>query len=126
MISANEITPLISEASRCLNNPVIKKIFTHSDSNKIFNEVSVANTHSTRQINIIDKLIISNELAWIIDFKTQANVTKENAISESKKFSGQLKRYAENIKLLYPTLPIQCSVVFTKIPLLVDVDVLLE
>ena len=68
-------------------------------------------------------MIVTNEGAWIIDFKTQADISLANAQNEAIKFTTQLKRYAEAVQPLYPSLPIRCSVVFTKIALLVDVPV---
>ena len=116
-----EIKRFKDEAIKCLAEPTIKKAFKKNNGTDIYNEVSVGNTQSVNQINIIDKLIISKEIAWIIDFKTQANVSRENAHNIARDFIPQLQRYADDVSLLFPDLSIKCSIVFTKIPLLVDV-----
>ena len=62
-----------------------------------------------------------DEQAWIIDFKTQQQVDLNNIEHECEKFSDQLERYRAAVRSLYPTLSIRSSLVFTSIPLLIDV-----
>ncbi len=121
-ITVSEIERFKNEAIACLEEPSIKDAFSPHHNKKIFNEISVANTDASNQINIIDKLIVNNETAWIIDFKTQDKVSRQNAQKSAREYIPQLQRYAADISQLYPTLSIRCSIVFTKIPLLVDVE----
>lgn len=118
-----QLTPLKSEAIKCINDNELKEIFQTTDNQQIHHEVAVASTSGTQQINIIDQMIVSNENIWIIDFKTQTNISEQNAQAEAIKFRPQLTRYAEAVQSLYPTLPIRCSIVFTKIAKLVDVSI---
>ena len=122
-ITIEQLKPLKHEALNCLNSPTLKEIFKQSESVQVFHEVTVACTSNRKQINIIDQMIVSDENVWIIDFKTQSNITQEDAHSEATNFTTQLKRYADAVQLLYPSLPIRCSIVFTKIALLVDVPI---
>lgn len=122
-ISSKDFRRLKDEALRCIDNSKLKKVLIQEQGQQVFHEVSIASTHGESQINIIDKLIISKDFAWIIDFKTQRDVTESDAEDKSIQFKPQLKRYADAVQLLYPTLPIQCSVVFTKIPLIIDVPI---
>lgn len=121
-VSLSDMERFRDEAVTCLEEPSIKEAFSNQGDKKIFNEVSVANTDSNNQINIIDKLILNNKTAWILDFKTQGDITKKNAQIAAKEHIPQLQRYASTISLLYPSLEIRCSIVFTKIPMLVDVN----
>ena len=107
----------------CLQNENVKAMFKLSDNQQAFNEFAIATTGNQQKINIIDRLIISEELAWIIDFKTQGNVSKDNARQLAQTHIPQLSRYKQAVALLYPGLPIRCSVVFTRLPALVDLEI---
>ncbi|MDW3095176.1 MAG: UvrD-helicase domain-containing protein [Gammaproteobacteria bacterium] len=122
-ITLEQLTPLKSEACMCLNDDGLKIIFEKNDTQQVHHEVSVASTLGTEPINIIDQMIVSNESVWIIDFKTQADISEQSAKAEAIKFKPQLTRYANAVQSLYPTLAIRCSIVFTKIAKLVDVSI---
>ena len=113
-ITLDELTPLKNEALNCLNSISLAEIFRQADNQKIYHELAVASTTSTQQISIIDQMIVREDSIWIIDYKTQADISE---------FTTQLKRYADAVQPMYPSLPIRCSVVFTKIALLVDVPI---
>lgn len=122
-ITIEQLKPLKNEAINCLTSATLEEVFKQSENQQVFHEVSVASTSNKDQINVIDQMIVTNEDVWIIDFKTQTDISLVNAQNEAIKFTTQLKRYAEAVQPLYPSLPIRCSVVFTKIALLVDVPV---
>jgi ATP-dependent helicase/nuclease subunit A len=122
-ITIEQLKPLKNEAVNCLNSVSLEKVFKQSKKNRVFHEVTVACTSNKNQINIIDQMIVSDDNVWIIDFKTLADISEVNAHNEALKFTAQLKRYADAVQPLYPLLPIRCSVVFTKIALLVDVPI---
>lgn len=109
------------EATKCVNEPSLKEIFQPSDKQQVFHEVSVTDTLNPNQVNIIDHMIVDDEGVWIIDYKSKKNVSKKSALNDALKYTKQLERYAQAVKSIYQTLPIRCSVVFTKIALLVDV-----
>jgi ATP-dependent helicase/nuclease subunit A len=122
-ISIEQLKPLKSEAIHCLDSVSLEEVFTQTENQQTFHEVTVANTSNKHQISVIDQMIVSNDKVWIIDFKTQTDISQANAQKEAVKFTAQLKRYAEAVQPLYPTLPIRCSVVFTKIASLIDVPI---
>ena len=122
-LSLEDIRPLKQEALNCIQDPGLAEVFCSPDIQQEFHEVAISNLENRDEINIIDHMIISKDRVWIIDYKTQHDVSIENAQSESKKYAEQLKRYAQAVKPIYKTLPIRCSVVFTKIAALVDVPI---
>ncbi len=122
-ITVEQLKPLKKEAVNCLNNTALENIFKPTENRQIYHEVTVASTSGKHQINIIDQMIVSEDCVWIIDFKTQADISGNTAENEAIKFKSQLKRYADAVRPLYPTLLIRCSVVFTKIGLLIDVPI---
>lgn len=120
-ITIDQLEPLKSEAINCLNSATLEKIFKQTEKQQVYHEITVASTSNKHQINVIDQMIVSDDSVWIIDFKTQADISEADAPNEAIKFTAQLKRYADAVQPLFPSLPIRCSVVFTKIVLLVDV-----
>ncbi len=122
-ITIEQLKPLKKEAIDCLTSVTLEPIFKHTESQQTYHEVTVANISNKHQISVIDQMIVSKENVWIIDFKTQADISKTNAHKQAEKFKTQLERYAYAVQPLYPSLPIRCSVVFTKIALLVDVPI---
>ncbi|MFK8028247.1 MAG: UvrD-helicase domain-containing protein [Gammaproteobacteria bacterium] len=118
-----QLKPLKAEANNCLKSEALKEIFNSNEKTQTYHEVTVANTSGKHQINIIDLMLVSENEVRIIDFKTQANISETEAQNEATKFTAQLKRYADAVQPLYPSHSIRCSVVFTKITLLVDVPI---
>lgn len=117
--SMDHFIRLKQQAVSCMQNASTSKIFALTDEQQAYNEVAIAHQQA---IHVIDRLIIDDQQAWIIDFKTQQNIDRNNIQHECAKYSAQLHRYQAAVQSLYPTLKIRCSIVFTKIPLLVDVE----
>ncbi len=109
------------EASNCLNSPALKKIFFPANTTRIFHEVSVTNTSKSNEVNVIDHMLIDDTGIWIIDYKTHKEVTIDTANQQALTHKMQLQRYKDAIQPIFKTLPIRCSVVFTKIACVVDV-----
>ena len=109
---------LKQQALRCMQDETIATVFTLNDQQQAYNEIAIAHNQS---VHVIDRLIVDREQAWIIDFKTQQQVDLNNIEHECEKFSDQLERYRAAVRSLYPTLSIRSSLVFTSIPLLIDV-----
>ena len=119
----DELQAFKDEAMNCLQEPAIKAIFNLNENQQAFNEFAIATTNSQQNIHIIDRLIVSDDAAWIIDFKTQGDVDKNNAMQRAQAHAPQLSRYKFAVKSLYPGLSIRCSILFTKLPLLIDLEI---
>ena len=122
-VTPAELRQFRQEAIHCLQNENVKAMFELSENQQAFNEFSIATTGHQQKINIIDRLIISDDLVWIIDFKTHSKVNNDNAQQLAQTHIPQLSRYKQAVKSLYPDLPIRCSIVFTKLPILVDLEI---
>ncbi|MEM7304959.1 MAG: PD-(D/E)XK nuclease family protein, partial [Pseudomonadota bacterium] len=121
--SLDELRLFKQEVLHCMDNSLIKNVFELDQNQQAYNEFAIATTEKQHNIHIIDRLIVSEQLAWIIDFKTQANVRDDNAMEQAELHRAQLKRYKAAVKSLYPDLQIRCSIVFTKLPVLVDLEI---
>ena len=117
------LIPIIDEAKNCLRNSSIRSIFELEKSQKAYSEIEISHTYqNTVCISVIDRLIIDDHTAWIIDYKTDSNVTKNNAQEHAKRYRSQLTRYREAVSCLHPNLVIRSSILFTKIPMLLNVN----
>ena len=121
-VAPDELIHFKQEVINCLQDKHVKTMFEPGDNQQIFNEFAIATPDDEHTINIIDRLIISDELAWIIDFKTQSDVSMDNARQLAQMHAPQLVRYKQAVKTLYPDLPIRCSIVFTKLPVIIDLE----
>ena len=122
-ISPTQLLPLKKEAQTCLQHPNTSEVFHLSGTLAAYNEVSLASGgQNATHVNIIDRLIVCEEYAWIIDYKTDAEVTPTNKQQRAEIYQSQINRYAQATAKLYPDRTIRASVLFTKLPDLVDVD----
>ncbi len=121
-ISRDELKKSRCEAEQCLQSPETSIAFKLNNNQRALNEVVISRTRdSDNDINIIDRLIISDDLAWIIDYKSD-HVAATNIQEQVRNHLPQMRRYANAVNSLYPALPLRCSILFTKLPALADVS----
>lgn len=69
----------------------------------------------------IDRIIITDEVIHILDYKTGVHVPKSpNEIP--KAYLDQMRTYRDLLRMIYADLRIRCSLLFTSGPLMIDVD----
>ena len=121
-ISMQELKPLYEEALNCITHENTARAFQIHAHSRALNEIAIAHQTTERgtAVNVIDRLIIDNETAWIIDYKTERDVSIENASELLNNHQNQLRRYANSVAALYPSHQVKCSILFTKLPLLLD------
>ena len=122
-ISPTKLQPFRKEAEICLQHTDSRAAFILDHEQVALNEVAIAADQQNQdQYVVIDRLILSDNFAWIIDFKTDAEVTADSVRQRVKLHAPQLERYALAVRALYPDYEIRCSVLFTKLPRLVDIE----
>ncbi len=105
----------LEEVKQCINSPRLKEIFNAKDS-EILNEVPIGQyENKTIQYRIIDRLIISDQLAWIIDFKTTTEVNNNTAQQHALHYQKQISAYYSAVKKMYPDKEVRASILFTAI-----------
>jgi ATP-dependent helicase/nuclease subunit A len=114
----NEIT---TEVLALLNNPDFKPLFT---------ETSYAEVPITGKITLdgkpivisgqIDRLVITNDVVWVIDYKTHQSPPK-NLQDTPSSYITQLRAYAALLKEIYPQHQIKAALLWTTIPKLMPV-----
>ena len=118
--SPSSFKALKEQAKKCMTDDRIAKVFEIDSTQQALNEYSIAHNG---QINVIDRLIISDQQVWIIDFKTQQELNHQPLQQQAEKFTAQLSRYKSAVSALYPNHSIRCSIIFTRAPALIDLDI---
>ena len=122
-VSPTKLHPFRTEAEICLQHANTRTVFALDHDQIAFNEVAIASDHqNSDQYFVIDRLVLNDNLAWIIDFKTDTEVTADNIHQRAKTHTPQLEHYARAVRNLYPDHTIRCSILFTKLPQLVDIE----
>ncbi len=120
-VSQHTLTVLKQEALECINHPDLKQIFYPHKARSVFHELVISNVSDENEINVIDHVIVGEEFVWIIDYKSQQNISIRDIEQQARKYTSQLERYVRAIRPVYAPLPVRCSILFTKIARLVDV-----
>ncbi len=115
-LEVKEFSHAMAEIKACVENPDIHELFEQKPGKIILNEIPVSSFKDNQlQYHIIDFLIITKELIWIIDFKTTSNITIETMDEKAKLYRYQISNYVSTVKLLYPKNNIRASILFTSI-----------
>lgn len=121
-IDSEEFKKALAEVDSCIHQKNLSEIFNH-DEKTILCEAPVSYIdNGIVKFNIIDRLIIDENLAHIIDYKTDKTVTFENISLHAEQHHKQLLSYAVAVKKLYPNKKIKASVLFTNLAALYTYD----
>ena len=124
IIAASDISPFRNEAEHCLRHHDTMPVFKLGRDQIAFNELAIASDQQqAEQFYVIDRLILANKFAWIIDYKTDTDINANDIHQRANTYKLQLKRYAQAVEKLYPDREVRCSLLFTKQPILIDIDV---
>ena len=111
----------LEEVKSCMNSKALNELFLISPSNEILKEVPVSYIKNGQvYYRIIDRLIIEEKTAWIIDYKTASDVKKETMHEHAMRYLNQIDAYRIAVEKLYPNKTIRASILFTSIPALYD------
>jgi ATP-dependent helicase/nuclease subunit A len=62
---------------------------------------------------VIDRLVITTDCIYIIDYKTHQHVTLDNADSIAEHYRSQLQYYADGVQQIYPDKRVIAGILFT-------------
>jgi len=98
--------------------------FRHKDLNSIFNPQNTIATYNECPLQymldgrlvygIIDRLLITQDEAIIIDYKTHQHAQADNLEELSQAYQQQMQLYANGVKQLWPDKNIQAKLLFTE------------
>ncbi len=123
-IDSEEFSTAIQEVRSCLERPELEEIFVTRPDKEILTEVPICFIENGEVLyRIIDRLIITEDSAWIIDFKTASEVKIETISEHATQYQKQISYYFSAVEKLYPSKEIRASILFTSIPAIYDYDV---
>ena len=119
-----EFEAAMEEVNACLENSDIKALFKQESGKIILSEIPVAVAHDNKvHYQIIDCLILSKNMNWIIDFKTTSNITIETMNKKVAEYKKQISNYVAAVNILFPNKKIRASILFTAIAAIYDFDI---
>ena len=105
----------LNEARRVIADPELESVFRPDPQTRVYAEVPVlCRTETGEGFGIIDRLLLSPDMAWVIDFKSHATEDPEELAGIAERYAGQMNEYARYIRLVYPDRPVRCSLLFTR------------
>ena len=91
-------------------------IFYAEKTSQTFNELTIQYKCGNKTVlGIIDRLIVNDSEALIIDYKSHQSANNENIHSLLAQYSPQMQLYADGIKQIYPNKKIKAALLFTHI-----------
>ena len=114
-IAPTELEQYWEEARRVWRHPALQPLFNPGQFKQAFNEVPVLyqQHNSTVVHGIIDRLVITEAEALVIDYKTHRHAKPDNLQHIAEPYFSQLRYYREGIQRLWPSLPVRALLVFT-------------
>ena len=105
----------LNEAHRVVADPELDPVFRPDPQTRVYAEVPVlCRTETGEGFGIIDRLLLSPDMAWVIDFKSHATEDPEELAGIAERYAGQMNEYARYIRLVYPDRAVRCSLLFTR------------
>ncbi|MDH3712847.1 MAG: UvrD-helicase domain-containing protein [Gammaproteobacteria bacterium] len=113
---------LTEEARRVVADGQLGHYFDSRCYKQAWNEVPITyyDAQGTLVNGVIDRLVKFPHGLTVIDYKSH-QITRCSAAGTAAGFAGQLQAYAHGVARIWPTLPVQTLVLFTALPLAVDV-----
>ena len=107
----------LNEVTRCIQHLELNEIFALETDKEIFCELPVCLYINGKFFyRIIDRLVVTKDIAHIIDYKTDKEVNSDNMQKHAKQHQDQISNYISAVKKLYPNKKIKASILFTALP----------
>ena len=120
-IKSQEFESAVDEVNSCLQSIELSDVFKTTGDKETLKEVPISFIKNDKvYYRIIDHLIIDENQAWIIDYKTTRGVSIDTMHEHAKQYQQQINTYGYAVKKLYPDKIIRTSILFTAIPALYD------
>lgn len=122
-IKAQDFESAVNEVKNCLKTLELRHVFNSTDDQKVLKEVPISFIKNGKVLyRIIDHLVIDDNQAWIIDYKTTREVSVDSMQEAAEQHQNQISTYIYAVKKLYPEKSIRASILFTAIPALYDIE----
>jgi ATP-dependent helicase/nuclease subunit A len=118
-----EVTAWWLEAQAIASHADFSFLFEPEQNDQCFSEVPLQYMDGdTLVYGIIDRLVISGEAAFVVDYKTHRSASSETVAALADKYREQMRLYHAGIAKLWPQKQIKSYLLFTHCQLLVEMD----
>ena len=109
-----ELQQCWQEVQRVHRHPTLRAFFDPVCFIQAFNEVPVLyQQHNSTVHGIIDRLVVTDTEALVIDYKTHRHAQEDNLQHIAEPYFSQLAYYREGMQRVWPTLTVRAVLVFT-------------
>lgn len=120
-INAKEFESAVNEVTNCLRSAELNPVFNSAGNLEILKEVPISFIKNGKVLyRVIDHLVIDENQAWIIDYKTTRDVNADSMRETAMLYQQQIDTYMYAVKKLYPEKTVRASILFTLIPAIYD------
>jgi ATP-dependent helicase/nuclease subunit A len=120
-----ETQRLLTQAGQIINNPQFAFLFDPKKYTQAFKEVAISygTDDGALHYGIIDRLVLIDNDAWIIDFKSRFNTPASSELSAlALTYKPQLDYYACGVKKIWPQRKIRKAILFTSVEKLIELN----
>lgn len=111
-----ELESCWNECRAIVSASKFKNYFAPDSYDKYYNEVPIQFKDKDQMVyGLIDRLIIKDSTATIIDYKTHPYATSENIADIAQSYKQQMQLYQNGIKLLWPAYTVKVVLLFTAV-----------
>jgi ATP-dependent helicase/nuclease subunit A len=108
-----ELQQWAAEAQQVVRDPTLRALMQPPGGSAI-NEVPIIYQQGGRTVHgIIDRLLLHEDEAWVIDYKSHRGVSADKLAEQAAPFREQLQYYAEGVQRLWPQRRVRRFVLFT-------------
>ncbi len=105
----------LDEARRVVGDPELDPVFRPDPQTRVYTEVPIlCRIEEGEGFGIIDRLLVTPDQAWVIDFKSHATEDPKELEEIAGHYTEQMNEYARFVRLVYPDRPVRCSLLFTR------------
>ncbi len=115
LFSVEECEVLQAHVMNVLNAPGLAWVFDHDFENQVYTEMPLIGEGESKNQSvhrIIDRLVVTPKIVWIIDYKTDQAKPEGNIIPEI--YRAQLSEYQRLVVPLYPHLQTRSAIIWTR------------
>ena len=118
----SDLNAFFQEAKALFDNPKFSQYFSANNYLQAFNEMPLqALRGDETQLGIIDRLVLTNNQCFIIDYKTHADCDVSQLADIARHYQPQMAFYRKMVQNIWPDKSIHCLLLFTHFQQQVDI-----
>ncbi|MBN1378590.1 MAG: UvrD-helicase domain-containing protein [Gammaproteobacteria bacterium] len=125
VFSDEEFLQAKTQAEKIIDNPRFAFLFNPDKYTQAFKElpVSYKNNNNAFHYGVIDRLVLIDDTAWIVDYKNHTGISDSAELEKlAQSFRPQLDYYAAGVKKIWPQRKIRRAILFTHSEKLIELD----